>query len=108
MPLLILSVIALSNFIGHEELLYTLGRYLEWLVPSQSKALMQETSNFLDNRTVIGWALFVTMLFFSSLGFAVLNKAMAIFFIHPTTQKKHHFLVSALLPYLYIIWVFSD
>ena len=35
-PLLILSVIALSNVIDQQQLLVTLGRYLEWLVPGQS------------------------------------------------------------------------
>jgi membrane protein len=34
-PLLILSVIALSHWVEAEELLVTLGRYLEWLVPGQ-------------------------------------------------------------------------
>ena len=36
-PLLVLTVIALSNLIDARELLRTLGRYLEWLVPSQSR-----------------------------------------------------------------------
>ena len=36
-PLLILTVIALSYVIDQAELLVTLGRYLEWLVPGQSR-----------------------------------------------------------------------
>ena len=36
-PLLILTVIALSHVIDQGELLATLGRYLEWLVPGQSR-----------------------------------------------------------------------
>ena len=40
MPLLILSVIALSHLIDQAELLQTLGRYLEWLVPGQCKAIV--------------------------------------------------------------------
>ena len=36
-PLLILIVIALSHWLAPEELLLTLGRYLEWLVPGQSR-----------------------------------------------------------------------
>jgi len=47
-PLLILTVIALSQLIDQRELLATLGRYLEWLVPSQSKAIVTELSHFLD------------------------------------------------------------
>ena len=36
-PLLILFAIALSHLIEESELLQTIGRYLEWLVPSQSR-----------------------------------------------------------------------
>jgi len=38
-PLLILTVIALSQVIDQAELLETIGRYLEWLVPGQSRSL---------------------------------------------------------------------
>src|SRR5438105_2230558 len=66
-PLLILVVIALSHVIDQGELLSTLGRYLEWLVPGQSKAIVAELRNFLEHRDVVGWLLLATMLFFSSL-----------------------------------------
>ena len=49
-PLLILCVIALSHLVSPAELLDTLGRYLEWLVPSQSSAVLEELSRFLDKR----------------------------------------------------------
>src|SRR4029434_3205073 len=57
-PLLILTL---------SELLATWGRYLEWLTPGQSKAVIGELASFLDHRGVIGWVLLVTMIFFSSL-----------------------------------------
>jgi uncharacterized BrkB/YihY/UPF0761 family membrane protein len=76
-PLLILTVIALSHVIDQTELLQTLGRYLEWLVPGQSGVLIVELRNFLDHREVMGWVLLVTMLFFSSLAFTVLENAMS-------------------------------
>jgi membrane protein len=104
-PLLILIVIALSHIVDQAELLFTLGRYLEWLVPGQSKALVQELSSFLANRGVLGWVLLVTMIFFSSLAFAVLEKAMAAIFLHRFTVRHRHFLVSALLPYCYILFL---
>src|SRR3954468_19634272 len=62
-PLLILAVIALSHVIDQGELLATLGRYLEWLIPGQSKAMIGELRNFREHRDVVGWLLFVTMLF---------------------------------------------
>ena len=102
-PLLILIVIALSHVIDQAALLATLGRYLEWLVPGQSAALVRELSNFLDHRELIGWVLGATMLFFSSLAFTVLENAMSVIFLHRIVARKRHYLASALLPYLYIL-----
>jgi membrane protein len=102
-PLLILAVIALSHIIDQAELLSTLGRYLEWLVPGQSKAIVGELRNFLDHREVIGWLLLVTMLFFSSLAFTVLENAMSVIFLHRIAIRKRRYVVSAVLPYIYIL-----
>ncbi len=102
-PLLILIVIALSHVIEQAELLATIGRYLEWLVPGQSRAIVAELGNFLTHRDFIGSVLLVTMLFFSSLAFTVLESAMTIIFLHRVVAQRRHFLVSALLPYGYIL-----
>jgi membrane protein len=104
-PLLILVVIALSHWVDQGELLSTLGTYLEWIIPGQSKAIVQELANFVQHRDVIGWVLLVTMLFFSSLAFTVLEKAMAVIFLHRFAIRRRHFMVSALLPYIYILSV---
>jgi YihY family inner membrane protein len=102
-PLLILTVIALSHWIEAAELLETLGRYLEWLMPGQSGAIVAELSSFLAHREVMGWVLLGTMLFFSSLAFTVLEKAMSVIFLHRFAVRRRHFMVSALLPYIYIL-----
>ena len=102
-PLLILAVIALSHIIDQAELLSTVGRYLEWLVPGQSKAIIGELRNFLDHREVIGWLLLITMLFFSSLAFTVLENAMSVIFLHRIAIRKRRYIVSAVLPYIYIL-----
>ncbi|KMZ11780.1 Ribonuclease BN [Candidatus Burkholderia humilis] len=81
-PLLILIVIVLSKFIGQQELLDTLAHLLEWLVPGQARAIVRELANFLTHRAVIGWLLLVTMIFFSSLAFTVLENAMSVIFVH--------------------------
>lgn len=101
-PLLILSVIALSHVIDQRELLETLAIYLEWLMPGQSGAIVEELASFLEHRVVLGWVLLGTMLFFSSLAFTVLEKAMSVIFLHRVVVRRRHFLVSALLPYCYI------
>ena len=102
-PLLILSVIALSHWVDQGELLLTIGRYLEWLMPGQSKAIVGELANFLAHRDVIGWVLLATMLFFSSLAFTVLENAMSVIFMHRIAKRKRRYWISVLLPYAYIL-----
>src|SRR5436853_7903536 len=46
-PLIGLIVIGLSHWIPRGELIMALARYLEWLVPGQSKALVGELKTFL-------------------------------------------------------------
>ncbi len=102
-PLLILIVIGLSHWIDPAQLLLTLGRYLELLLPGQSKSILTELNNFVTHRELIGWFLLVTMLFFSSLAFTVLENAMSVIFVHRVAVRRRHFLVSAVLPYCYVL-----
>jgi YihY family inner membrane protein len=102
-PLLILMAIALSHVIEQAALLEALGRYIGWLAPGQSEFIVNELANFLAHREVIGWLLLATMLFFSSLAFTVLENAMSVVFLHRVAIRRRHFLVSAVLPYCYIL-----
>jgi len=102
-PLLILTVIALSHFVDQVGLLSTLGRYLEWLIPGQSRAVVAELATFLEHREVAGWVLLASMLFFSSLAFTVLENAMSVIFHHRVIVRRRRFLVSAIIPYIYIL-----
>jgi len=102
-PLLILVLIALSHFVAASELLEAMSRYLDWLVPGQGGNLTAELSRFLEHREVMGAVLLVTMIFFSSLAFTVLENAMSVIFIHRVAVRRRRFLVSALLPYVYIL-----
>jgi len=102
-PLLILMVIALSQVVDQNVLLATLAKALEYVAPGEGKAVVVELRAFLDHREVIGWMLFITMLFFSALGFKVLENAMSVIFLHRVTKRRRHFIVSLLLPFGYII-----
>ena len=104
-PLLILMVIALSHVIDQEVLLATLRRALEYVVPGEGKAVVVELRAFLDHREVIGWVLFITMLFFSQLGFKVLESAISVIFLHRVEKRSRHFIVSLLLPFGYIVFI---
>jgi YihY family inner membrane protein len=102
-PLLIVAVIALSHFIDSDELMRTISRYIGWLVPGQSSAMVAELSNFMDHRDVLGPVLLVTMIFFSSLAFSVLESAMAVIFHHRKATHGRHPMISVVMPYVYIL-----
>jgi YihY family inner membrane protein len=104
-PLLILMVIALSQVIEQDVLLTTLRRALEYVVPGEGRAVVEELKAFLDHRAVIGWVLLITMLFFSSLGFKVLGNAISVIFRHRVQKRRRHFFVSLLLPFGYIVFI---
>lgn len=103
LPLLILIVIGVSHFIDQAELLFTLGRYLEWLVPGQAQSMVDELAAFLAHREVLGWVLLLTILFFSSLAFTVLENAFSVIFLHRVAVRRRPLIVSAIIPYCYIL-----
>jgi YihY family inner membrane protein len=102
-PLVILAVIGLSHVVEPGELYETLARYLEWVLPGQSQNVLGELTSFVENRDVFGWVLLATLLFFSSLAFSVLEKAMSVIFLHRIEVRRRHFLVSVLMPYCYVL-----
>ena len=102
-PLMILLVIILSHVVDAESLLATLARYLEIVTPGQSRPLIDELRTFIAHREVMGWTLAVTLIFFSSLAFSVLENAMSVIFYHRVLAKRRRFVVSVLIPYLYIL-----
>ena len=104
-PLLILVMIVLSHAIDAERLLVTLSAYLEFVVPGRSDALVDELRTFLDHRHVIGPVLLLTLVFFSALAFTVLENAMSVIFFHRVAVKRRHFLTSALMPYVFILFL---
>jgi YihY family inner membrane protein len=69
----------------------------------QAGPVVRELAAFIEYRQVLGWVLLGTMLFFSSLAFTVLENAMSIIFHHRVLARRRHFLVSAILPYCYVL-----
>jgi membrane protein len=104
-PLMILLVIILSHVIDAARLMSTLARYLEIVAPGQSGPLIGELRSFIAHREVIGWTLAVTLIFFSSLAFSVLENAMSVIFYHRVLTKRRPFVISVLIPYLYILFL---
>jgi len=104
-PLLILTLIALSHYVAAAELLEAMNRYLDWLVPGQGGNLAAELARFLEHREVLGPVLLITMIFFSSLAFTVLENAMSVIFIHRVKERKRRYVVSVAMPYVYILFL---
>jgi membrane protein len=104
-PLLILMVIALSQLIEQEVLLATLSRALEYVVPGRDEELVVQLKAFLEHREAFGWVLLVTLLFFSQLGFRVLESAISVIFLHRVQRRRRHLVVSLLLPFAYIAFI---
>jgi membrane protein len=106
LPLMILMLIAFSHVVDESLMLATLRRYVALVVlPGQAQEIVEAASEFLANRAVIGWVLMVTLIFFSSLAFTVLENAMSVIFFHRVAVRRRRFIVSALMPYCFILFL---
>jgi len=105
LPLLILMVITLSHFVEQGELLLTLRRVLEHVVPGQGGAIVGELGTFMQHREVVGWVMLATLIFFGTLAFKVLENAMSVIFLHRVAEHKRPFWVSGLLPFAYMVFL---
>lgn len=102
-PLSILALIVLSHFIEEERLIHTLTTYLEMLIPGYAATLTEQVRVFLGHRKVIGIIGFLGMLFFSSIAFSMLENAMSVIFFQRVRIQRRNFLISAIIPYVYIV-----
>lgn len=101
-PLFTLLLIALSHIADETRLLVTFTRYLEFLVPGESETVTAQIKTFLEEREVLSWVMLGMLIFFSSLAFSILENAMSVIFFHRVAIQRRHFLISALMPYLFI------
>ena len=102
-PFLILVMIVLSHAVEPDRLLAALSEYLAFVVPGHADALVDELRRFVEHRHVIGGVLVATLVFFSALAFTVLENAMSVIFFHRVAIRRRHFLVSALIPYFFVL-----
>jgi membrane protein len=102
-PLLILLVVALSQWLDTTELIATLAQYLELVLPGQSEPIVADLVGFVRHRAAISGVVVVTLLFFSSLAFGILEDAFAVIFHHRKLQRSRSWLASAIIPYAFIV-----
>ena len=101
-PLSILALIVLTHFIEEQQLIHTLSTYLEMVIPGYAATLTEQVRAFLEHRKVVGIIGFLVMLFFSSMAFSMLENAMSVIFFQRVRIQRRNFLISAIIPYVYI------
>lgn len=102
-PMFALILVGLTQVVASEQLLETTNDYLALLVaPGQAEALTSQIAEFLENWKLMGVVGFFSLLFFSSMAFTMLEKALSVIFSHRIAIHRRHFLVSAILPYCYL------
>jgi membrane protein len=102
-PMSILFLTGLSHFLAEERLLHTLSTYAGMVIPGYETVLADQVQVFLEHRHAVGIIGFLSMLFFSSMAFGVLQSALSVIFIRPVRISRRNFLVSAVIPYVYVL-----
>jgi YihY family inner membrane protein len=104
-PLFVVLLVSLSHVVDEQRLLDTVASNLQLVIPSQAAAVTEQVERFLAHREVVGIVGLLVLLFFSSTAFTVIESAMTIIFYHRTATQHRHFLVSVLLPYLFMMLI---
>jgi YihY family inner membrane protein len=102
-PLFTLLIVALSNLIDEHHLLGIIQENLHPIFGAQANVITNQMELFLQNRQTVGWIGLAILLFFSSMAFTVLENAMSVIFFHRVNIHRRHFLISAIIPYAYIL-----
>jgi YihY family inner membrane protein len=102
-PFLTVTVGALSLFFDNQHILSMLGPELKVLLPQNAETLIAAADAYFENRTTTSVVSILFLLFFSSIAFRMLEQAVAAIF-HTSSRGLHrHFLVSAVLPYTFML-----
>jgi len=102
-PFFALMLLALSHFMDQEGLLRALSGTVELVIPGRSEVVVGQIRGLLAGREQIGWVAIALLIFFSASAFLVLERALERIFHHRARVVSRHFLVSAIIPYLYML-----
>ena len=102
-PLSILALVVLTHFMEEQQLIQTLSRYLGMVIPGYAATLTEQVRVFLENRTTIGFIGFLGLLFFSSMAFSMLQRAISVIFSQRVRTRQRHYLIQAIIPYAYVV-----
>jgi len=102
-PMIALILVMLSQFQEPQQLLAVLREYLELVTPGQVDEVVNQVNVFIQNWKVIGVLGFALLMFFSSFAFTALENAMSVIFFHRFNIKRRRFVLSVIIPYIYIL-----
>jgi YihY family inner membrane protein len=71
-------------------------------MPISAEALTTQIASFLQYRKVIGWVGIGILVFFATMAFTVLENAMSVIFYHRVNIHRRHFMISAMIPFIFI------
>lgn len=101
-PLVLLLVVGLSHLVAPQRLMDGIVGTVGSVLPGQVELIQGIVASFLENRSVLGGFGILSLLFFSSLAFTVLEESLFVLFSHRPPRKRH-FLISAIMPYAFIM-----
>jgi membrane protein len=104
-PLFVVLLVGLSHVVDEHRLLDTVASNLQLVIPGQAAAVTAQVENFPAHREIVGVVGLLALVFFSSTAFTVIESALAIIFYHRMRTQHRHFLVSVLLPYLFMMLI---
>ncbi len=104
-PLCAVLLVVFTQFFDRELLMETITAEVSLIAPGIVPTLTDVLVRFLETRNVVGWIGVLTLLFFSSMAFRILENSFAIIFHRPVPTLKRKFWVSALMPYFFILIV---
>jgi YihY family inner membrane protein len=102
-PMLALILISLSQLVEVQLLLDTTREYLVLVAPGQADKLTAQVATFLRDWKLVGTLGLAMLVLFSSFAFTTLENAMSVIFFHRVAIHRRHFMVSAIIPYCYIL-----
>lgn len=102
-PLVILLVVALSHIVDPAALVATIMQFLDFVVPGNTAAFADDIRSFLRHRDALSLVMVLTLLFFSSLAFGILEQAFSVIFHHRRRAHARSWIASMLIPYAFIL-----
>ncbi len=102
-PMMALILVILSQLFETQPLIETLAESLKHFAPNQVEIIIKQLVYFIDNWKLIGILGVISLLLFSTFAFSVLEGAMQVIFHRRSRVNPRHIMISAGLPYLYIV-----